>query len=58
MHFQQGIKYLPDNFKSFFCYPMLMIGKTDMAKAYNPYGISLCLTEMIMPFGLSLPEKC
>ena len=39
-------------------YPMLMIGKTDMAKAYHPYGISLCLTEMIMPFGLSLPEKC
>ena len=28
-------------------YPMLMIGKTDVAKAYNPYGISLCLTEMI-----------
>jgi predicted peroxiredoxin len=26
-------------------YPMLMIGKTDVAKAYNPYGISLCLTE-------------
>ena len=26
-------------------YPMLMIGKTDMAKAYHSYGISLCLTE-------------
>ena len=22
-----------------------MIGKTDMAQAYHPYGISLCLTE-------------
>ena len=22
-----------------------MIGKTDMAKAYHPYGISFCLTE-------------
>ena len=22
-----------------------MIGKTDMAKAYYPYGISLCSTE-------------
>ena len=41
MHFQQNIKYLPDNYKSF----LLMIGKTDMAKAYYPYGISLCLTE-------------
>ena len=38
-------------------YPMLMIGKTDKAKAYTPYGISLRLTEIIMPFGLSLPEK-
>ena len=37
-------------------YPMLMIGKTDKAKGYNPYGISWCLTDM--PFGLSLPEKC
>ena len=27
-------------------YPMLMIGKTDMPKAYHPYGISLCLTGM------------
>ena len=35
-----------DTFKMIYLgYPMLMVGTTDMAKSYHPYGISLCLTE-------------